>query len=366
MFETALEEQDLADVELLGGIDPFALRDRLLIRHLRGRACFDIGEAMKCWDGSLEITEGRHGGLELTTGPSLANLKLTTAYEFERKLSYSCGVCDSVAPVLVFDDARIHVWEMRPQLLAGLWKHVETVFIPTKRPFIASNKVTDDPECGCASASPPTGGPDDHISLAIEETITRLISSTSLTPSQVEEERPDPSRTASNALMAVQGAIAPFQADRPERVGLMDIRDQVVWFTEEDDSPLPAAVLLSTDCNAALRGRLAVVADDSDFPLLAVTPGRNASWSRMSLAIERPDRGLVPYEDWETAVASDRVSVAWASVDLSDFPAGSAGEITLELFDHRDQLIAQPLTEAFVIVTEPAFADEALATPERV
>jgi hypothetical protein len=68
-------------------------------------------------------------------------VKLTPSDEFERTIEYSCRPCDSVAPMLVFDDAYIHVWEVRVASTAGPWKRSETVFIPTKRPALAGNKV---------------------------------------------------------------------------------------------------------------------------------------------------------------------------------------------------------------------------------
>src|SRR4051794_20263587 len=122
MFETNLEDIDLGEAAQLAGVDPFVLRDRLLIRALKGRCCFDVGMAMKCFEGEFEIKEGRREGLELRVGPRLAGLKLSTAYEFERRIAYSCGPCDSVSPTLVFDDAYVYVWEVRVGLAFGIWK----------------------------------------------------------------------------------------------------------------------------------------------------------------------------------------------------------------------------------------------------
>jgi hypothetical protein len=101
------------------------------------------------------------------------------------------------------------VWEVRLGLSFASWTRIETVFIPTKRPYLASNKVLDDPECGCASASPPTASWEDMISLAVEHTVTRLISSETLTPSRANEEQQEPTRVANEALLAVEEMVRP-------------------------------------------------------------------------------------------------------------------------------------------------------------
>lgn len=357
MIQTKLEELDLAEAAQLQGMDPFTLRDRLLIRALKGRCAFDLGLALKCYEGSVEITEGRRDGLELSLGTAIVGLKISTAYEFETTLTYSCGPCDSVAPVLVFDEAYIQVWEVRSLLTAGLSKRNETVFIPTKRPFVASNKVLDDPDCGCGSPEPPRGGPDDPVSLAAEEMVTRIISFLSLTPSGTEA-LPDPSRVASEALFALGEMLKPFQTERPERVGIADMHGNVTWFVGEQADALPRTILLSTDSNAAVRRRLAITAHQQGFPVLAVTPAPDASWGRFRVALNEPGHGLVPYEDWDLRIASDHATAAWTTVDFSSFSGGQSGQIELELYNARDELVAEPLVEEFVVVVEPALSEE--------
>jgi hypothetical protein len=86
----------------------------------------------------------------------------------------------------------------------------------------------------------------------------------------------------------------------------------------------------------------------------------------VSLALDKPNRGLVPYEDWDATVASDMATAAWATIDFSAFGAGSAGEIRLELFDSDDNLVAEPLVEEFVVVLKPAVSGQLVSEPEPV
>jgi hypothetical protein len=153
LFSSAHTEVDLADYAAERGIDPFASAERLLVRVLQGRFCFDLGLAAKCFAATISLTEGEHHELEYSLGTNFGGLKVATEYQFERSLEYNIGDCDSVAPVICYDDAEVLIYELRTNLLVGVWKRNEVIFNPTKRPFIAGNKVLDDPECGCARAT---------------------------------------------------------------------------------------------------------------------------------------------------------------------------------------------------------------------
>ncbi|MGH2878685.1 MAG: hypothetical protein ACRDK4_03640 [Solirubrobacteraceae bacterium] len=368
MFETELNEVEVALAAQLAGIDPFVLRDRLLIRAFSGRCCFELGMAMKCADGSMEIKEGDRKDLQLSVASHFLGARISTSYTFERKFMYTCGLCDSVAPVLVFDDSYIHIYEVR-NWLTGLasWKRNETIFHPTKRPFLASNKVLDAPECGCAKTGPPTASVEDQVSLAAKQLVTRLAETISFTPEPIAEQTPDPRMAASQALVALEEFVAPFQKELPEEVGIVDLHGDVTWFGDPiSDEPLPKVAVISTDCNAVTRGTLAVGMQQDHYPVLAVTPARNAAWGRLSVELQEDPGKFVHYEDWDLTIASDTVTVAAGAVDFSEFTSGAAGEIKIELFDTNDQLAAMPITEPFVVVTEPAISGQLLDQPQEV
>jgi hypothetical protein len=167
---------------------------------------------------------------------------------------------------------------------------------------------------------------------------------------------PDPVDAVRQALIVLEQALRPLQSQRPEQVGLVDMHGNVTWFTGRSASAYsPRATLITTDCNATLRGRLAVGEEEGHLPVLAVVPTSDATYGRLTLSVDEGGR-LVKYLEEDLYVLADTVAAASASVDFSDFHRGASGQIELELFDSAGEQIMEPLIEEFIVVTQQALS----------
>lgn len=357
MFATQVEEVPVAEHVQEKGIDPFALRGRSLVRVLRGRFCFDLGLAAKCFATTVTLKEGERRGLELSLGSQLPGLKVSTSYEFERSVEYAIGDCDTIAPVMCYPDAEVLVWEIASDLLAGVWKRNEVVFVPDGRPFIAGNKVLDDPECGCAAPTASSPPPDDRISLDLDAFLTRLLATTTFAVKGPDHRIEDRSAIVSQTLLALEENMRPLQETREERFGLIDIHGHTVWFRGPESSGFrPPIVLLSTDCGASVRGRIAVPEDESDFPVLAVSPSLHAASGEIRMFLNEGGRAI-EYLREGLEVRADTATAAWTSLDFSHFHHGTSGRIEVNLFNADGDHTADPLVEPFIVVAQPTAAE---------
>lgn len=357
MFATQVEEVPVAEHVQAKGIDPFALKGRLLVRVLRGRFCFDLGLAAKCFATNVTLKEGKRYGLELSLGSQLPGLKVSTSYEFERSVEYTIGDCDTIAPVMCYPDAEVLVYELTSDLLAGVWKRNEVVFVPGGRPFIAGNKVLDDPECGCAAPSASGPAPDDRISVELDAFLTRLLATTTFAVKGPDDRIEDRSAIVSQTLLALEENMRPFGESHEERFGLVDMHGRTVWFRGPDSSGiLPPIVLLSTDCGASVRGKIAVPEDESDFAVLVVSPSLHAASGEITMFLDEEGRE-VEYLREDLEVRADTATAAWTSLDFSHFGHGSSGRIEVNLFNADGDRTADPLVEPFIVVAQPTAAE---------
>ena len=195
------------------------------------------------------------------------------------------------------------------------------MFIPTTRPFVAGNKVLDDPGCGCAQAAG-AAPPDDRLSLELDAFITRLLSTTTFQVA-TDDPAPDRAEVVRQTLLALESVTAPTQSERPERVGITDLHGKVAWLAgPEARQSRSRVILLSVDCNAPVRNTLAVPEDVSDYPLLAVTPNPYVDSGHVSVFLDSGGQE-VEYVQEDLEVRADaRASAAWALIDFSHFRGG--------------------------------------------
>jgi hypothetical protein len=77
----------------------------------------------------------------MTFGAPWANVTVETQYALQRTIRYAVGPCDSIDPAIVFDDARVELYECKLNLVGLHWTTTETVFVPgAKRPFITRTR----------------------------------------------------------------------------------------------------------------------------------------------------------------------------------------------------------------------------------
>ena len=135
----------------------------------------------------MSLNEGETLKLGATVDVKAVALSLEMSFTMERTITYGIGNCDSIAPVLCYDEGIVEVYERTGKLLFMELSANEVVFLQgAKRPFIAGNKILDDPECGCTSTTPASGGDDDRISVELDRSLTRLLTVRDLAPSSDE------------------------------------------------------------------------------------------------------------------------------------------------------------------------------------
>jgi hypothetical protein len=330
--------------------------ERRLIRAFRGRFCFDFGVAARCFETSITLTEGETHRLGASLKVGSTSLSLETSYTMERSITYGIGNCDSIAPVLCYDDATVEVFERSAKLLYRDLHANEIVFTPSRgRPFIAGNKILDDPECGCA-AGPPTGGDDDRISVELDRFLTRLFATRELTSGSIDDALDDPAEVPSQALSTLESWVTPTQPDLPEAVGLIDIRGSVKWFSGPlRSSGLPEALLVSHDCNAALRGYLAIPEMEERYPVLLFSTSRYAETAVITLHVQQEEHP-VEFLREEMSLRANQMTAAFALVDFHELPQGTSGDIHIQLFNGEGDPVSEPVVEPFRVVTQPVGA----------
>lgn len=359
MFETRIDEVDLGEHTRSGGQSSLLSTERRLVRALRGRVCFDFGVSARCFETTVTLAEGETRKLGATVGVRGMQLALETAFKMDRTLTYGIGNCDSIAPVLCYEDATVEVYERTGKLLFMDLAANEVIFSPgPQRPFVAGNKILDDPDCGCASATRASGGDDDRVSVELDHFLTRLFTVRELTPNRADEVRPDRAEMTTAALSVVESWLTPTQPDVPEAVGLVDIHGHVSWFSGAlKPTRLRDVVLVSHDCNASTRGYLAVPENDERYPVLIVSTAEYAVTGSLRLFLMEGGH-MVQYDDDLLEVRAGRMSTGFTMLDFSAFPHGAHGEMHLQLFNSAGDAVTEPLVEPFKVVTQPTLADE--------
>lgn len=360
MFESRFEELDVAEHAREGRQSSLLSTDRRLIRAFGGRFCFDFGLSARCFETKITLKEGETHKLGLSLGAAGATFSVEKAYTLERTIEYGIGNCDSIAPVLCYEDAMVEVYERTGKLLFMDLSANEVVFSPgTRRPFIAGNKELDDPECGCANAAL-ARGEDDRVTVALDDFLTRLFTIRELTPEHGDEPWPDPAEVPRAALSLLDMWLTPSQPDVTEAIGIVDIHGQANWFSGALRSTgLPDVLLVSHDCNASVRGYLAVPEDDHRYPVLVVSTARYAESASLRLLLMEGNN-LVEYSSDEMQVAADRASAAFTTLDFGRFPRGTSGEIHVQMLNAAGDPVTKSLIEPFRVVTQPVL----LGTPQ--
>jgi hypothetical protein len=357
VFKSDYDEIPAEQASEISAAPPLLGAERTLVRAYRGRFCFDFGLATSCLKTTISLTEGETHSLGLSVGGKWGQVSHDMTYTMERTITYEVDECDSAAPVLKFDDSELQVYELNRFFLGIRWAQTETRFIPGGRPVLCGNKVNDDPACGCASDRPPSGSTDDQQTLHREAEISRILQTATFVPAPQGSPVPDPEEAASYASQLLAESIGDV-----DRTGIRGLDGSVIWLDRDTDLTALSPALLSSDCNAALRGRLLVPEKDPHFPLLALMAASPAESGRVTVYLNEGDR-LVRFLDQPAYLLADRFLTIWAGIDFSEIPAGASGTLELALRDRHDDPVGRPLRQPFEVMPQPVEADAGALLP---
>ena len=350
MFENDYEEIPLPERAEVSGAPPLLGSERSAVRAFRGRFCFDFGLATKCLKTTVSLREGETHALKVSVGGEWGSISHDITYEMERTITYEVGECDSVTPVLMYDDSELQIHEVRRSFLGFSWRYNETHFIPGGRPVLCGNQTYDDQACGCASDRPPTGDPNDRVAVRNGDTPSRALRTSSFA-ADPGAPAPDPDEAVTHAAQVLDESVGD-----PQDVGIIGLDGEPAWVGRE-----PAAgvrpILLSSDCNASLRGKILIAERDSHYPLLAVMPGNQAVEGMVTMYLdEHSESGLVRFLDQPARVLTNGFATVWAGIDFSDIRAGTSGMLELRLLDHHSDQLGEPLRQPFDVIEQPVAA----------
>lgn len=358
MFVNEYEEVRPEAITEVSGAFPLVGSKRSLVRAFKGRFCFDFGLATSCLKTTVSLTEGESYGLGVSVGAQWGSISHNMTYTMERTYTYEVGECDSASPVLTFDDAELHVYEGRRSFLGMSWGHNETRFIPGRRPVLCGNKVNDDPVCGCSSDRPPTGNTDDRHTMEREAPISRTLRTSTFSAAPLGSPAPDPDEAVVQASQMLEEAVG--DSEEVALIGMGGETTRLNGPRSNPDSLQP--ILLSTDCNAGLRGRLLIRERDPHFPLLAVTPPSAAASGEVTLYLDEQGH-LVRFLEQPAHVLVAQFTSVWAGVDFSEIPAGTSGLLELRLTDYAGQQVGQPMRQRFDVIQQPVRAAAEVLVP---
>jgi len=251
---------------------------------------------------------GETHALKVSVGGKWGSISHDLTYEMERTITYEVGECDSVSPVLKYDDSELQVYEVTKSFLGFSWRYNETVFIPGDRPVLCGNRIYDDPACGCTSDRPPTGDPNDRVALRGGFAPSRILRTNTFTSASAGP-APDPDEAVTYAAQFLEEAIGDSAG-----VGIVGLDGVVAWLTPGVVDPQEVhPTLLASDCNAALRGRILIVERDSHHPLFAVMPGSEAVAGEVIVHLDEHG-GLVRFLEQPVRVLTSDFTTVWAGL----------------------------------------------------
>jgi hypothetical protein len=352
MFVSDYREVGHGEVRDVIGGPPLLGAERSMVRAFQGRFCFDFGLATSCLKTTVSLKEGESYALKVSVGGQWGSISHDLTYAMERTISYEVGECDSVSPVLMYDDSELHVFEVTRSVLGFSWRYNETVFVPGGRPVLCGNRIFDDPACGCSSDRPPTGDPNDRVSVNDMPIPSRILRTSSFAAAPAAP-APDPEEAVTSGSQLLEESIGDLR-----EVGIVGVDGEVAWLTPEAASPEVARpTLLSSDCNAALRGRIHITERDPNHPLFAVMPEVGGAGGIVTVYLDEHG-GLVEFLRQPAIALSNEFTTIWAGVDFSDIRAGTAGLLELQMTDAFGDHVGQPMRQPFDVIHQPVTMQE--------
>jgi hypothetical protein len=352
MFVSDYREVDGGEMWKVVGGPPLLGSERSLVRAFQGRFCFDFGLATSCLKTTVSLKEGESHALTLSVGGKWGSVSHGITYVMERTITYEVGECDSASPVLTYDDSELQVYEVTRSFLGFRWRSNETVFAPGRRPVLCGNRIYDDPNCGCASDRAPTGDPNDRVATREEPVPSRILRTNSFTTTPAAP-APDPEEAVTTGARVLEESTG-----GPGDVGIVGLDGNIAWLTPALTTPEEARPsLLSSDCNAALRGRIHIIERDPHHPLFAVMPGVEAVDGVVTVHLDEHG-GLVEFFTQPAYVLTNDFTTIWAGVDFSEIPAGTSGLLELQLIDALGDFVGRPMQQPFDVVQQPVAIED--------
>jgi len=285
-----------------------------LVHVYRGRFCFDFGLAAACTPSTISIKSGTEYNLSLEVSGVSAGITHTQ----ETEVSFTITECDSVRPVLCFEDSMLFTYDCEHWLGPFHWTSQQTLFRPAGRPTLWGNFIKNDPRCGCQKRT----------SLAPSDARTQVASapfySTKvLTPGTFTSIPSGPTEGDPGELATA--AVEAFIAAGEGRSGVVGTDGRVHWLSDTSTKPLqPPIHILS----AGIRGTYRVDRHHPKLPVFAVTGCSPALRAVVRVTAGQPSAEIA---EQRATVRHGRATTLWAEIDLSKLPAGSAGIATIEI-----------------------------------
>jgi hypothetical protein len=349
---------------------------RELFRMYSGRFCFRLGSGTRCGGpNAVTITAGRTEKLELslTAGVQVPGTPVTAGlggargievtHTFSQQLGpWPIGPCDSVFPVLCYDNATLRQYRWRRPIRRYELHGLTDAFDHGTDPgWAAPNVMRNDPFCACHAREEPTvidgtRTPTQEVLPTI--TIAWPIAFVSVLPS--ENRREDPEVAASEMAQAIDVMFGYDEENEDEDArpavviaGIARSDGVVIWLDAASEGS-PSLALIPWGVASVERKQLTF--DQGAVPIVAVGPPTEAAQCDLKVLVQMEGENELREVAREQAyvLVSERFTTVWYEADLVDLPRGTAGVVELELRDAAGDVVGYPVREAFVVDPLPA------------
>jgi hypothetical protein len=338
---------------------------RELFRVYRGRFCFRIGAGIRCGGGtSFTISKGEKVNLELSAGLSapggIVTVGAKRAIEHEHVFSqeigpWTVGECESISPVLCFDDAEVRIFRNRRLICRYHLSAYSEEFVPHSGDpgWVHANRVRNDPFCDCHDPTTPTTV--DREGEESEErppqfVIARPTTLVAAAPSDGQRENPDSAAEEAGAAMAeiLTGCDdGDFEAEALRGVARSD--GFILWLDEARAAGGPSLVTLPWGASSLQRG---VNTFDLDLvPLIAVGPTTEAVSCDLRVYVQQPGEAelQVLMEEQAAVHVNGLLTTVWCEVDFAGLDPNMTGFIEMQLRDAAENEVGYPVREPFLV-----------------
>jgi hypothetical protein len=309
---------------------------RELFRVFEGRFCFPIGVGIHCGGAtSFEITKGQTRSLELGFSaagpvPGSPGLNIGKSVEYTHTFGqqigpWEVGKCDSMYPVLCFNNAVVRIYRSRRPIRRYELSAFAEVFDPCgNQGWVDKNLISNDPECDeCHDQSAPTN---------IDVTSTRarerfpqiiLIRPAALLPvSPSDGYRDDAQAAAREIVEAIAQLIGSDEQETgaPSLAAITRSDGAAIWLTGSPTAGQPNLAQLPSGLSSLPRE--ITTFDQSLVPVVAVGAAPAAARCVLTILVQAPgENELRTFVREEAAVFSpEGITAVWYEADFAELP----------------------------------------------
>lgn len=279
--------------------------------------------------------------------------------------------CDSLFPVLCFDDAEMRVsrWRtaVRPFHLAGTKKEFDA---KGSLGYAAPNKIENDPNCGCHDGASPTTI-DGLATPKVERAPLVIIAEPIALPpmGDVTADHEDAQAALDEVVQQLADILEPgFQVQKVDPAGAELITGvvrsdgMVIWLNEPPTRRAPNLGIIPWGMASRLRGQITL--DRDRVPLLAIGPRVQGAMCEVTILAQMAGEDELREVQRERATVRthELFTLAYYEANFSELIGdATSGMIELQLRDASDVAIGYPVRELFAIdplarVREPVHA----------